>query len=520
MANKPFSRLVKILKGVHTGAESELNRLERFAHLCVLVWNSFVRNRCPVRAAALSYATLLALIPLLAVAISVTSSLLKNEGEEKIYQAIDKFVANVMPPATFNANGPTASSNLSPGLSDALTSEAAGVPTNSIAETNVVVVVGTDTRVTAVQKEAARDIREFVQNTRSGTLGTIGMLLLVFVAIRMLANIEATFNDIWGVTQGRSWLWRIVLYWATITLGPLAIVGALGLAGHAHLKSAEHLVTQMPFVGSLIFQFLPLLMLWLTFALVYLLVPNTKVRFDAALVGGVIGGTLWHLNNLFGFLYVSRFVTNSKIYGSLGLVPVFMIGLYFSWLILLFGAQVAYAFQNRKAYLQDKLAENVNQRGREFIALRLMTCIGQRFQLGLPPVTIQEMSVELGIPTRLVQQVLQTLLAARLVTEIAGAEAAYAPARPLDAINAHHILYALRAGGGQEPLLRDEPVRAEVYGEFARIEEAERRAAASVTMLALVNRAHSRLELAPPPPTGKPAGKHKPVAPDDKESPI
>src|ERR1700690_3250319 len=162
MANKPFSRLIKIFNGVHTGAESELNRLERFAHLCVLVWNSFVRNRCPVRVAALSYAPLLALIPLLAVAISVTSSLLKNEGEEKIYQAIDKFVANVMPPATFNANGPAASLNLSPGLSDALTSEAAGVPTNSIAETNVVVVVGTDTRVTAVQKEAARDIREFV----------------------------------------------------------------------------------------------------------------------------------------------------------------------------------------------------------------------------------------------------------------------------------------------------------------------------------------------------------------------
>ena len=202
----------------------------------------------------------------------------------------------------------------------------------------------------------------------------------------------------------------------------------------------------MPLIGGLIFQFLPLVVLWLAFALVYQLVPNTKVRFSAALVGGVVGGSLWHLNNVFGFLYVSRVVSNSKIYGSLGLVPVFMIGLYFSWLILLFGAQVAYAFQNRKAYLQDKLAENVNQRGREFVALRLMTCIGQRFQLGQPPVTIQEISAELGIPTRLAQQVLHTLLAARLVTEIAGAESAYAPARPLDAINAHHVLHAMRTG--------------------------------------------------------------------------
>ena len=499
MAKKPLSRLINILTGVYSGAESELSRLERFAHLCALVIRSFVHNRCPVRAAALSYTTLLALIPLLAVAISVTSSLLKNEGEEKIYQAIDKLVSNVMPPATLNTNDQAVSLSLSSGLSVALT------PANVVAETNVVAAgagdSGGDTRVAVAQKEAAQYIHKFIQNTRTGTLGVIGMLLLVYVAIQMLANIEDTFNDIWGVTRGRNWLLRVVLYWTTITLGPLAIVAALGLTGGSHLQTTRNLVAQMPFIGDLIFQLLPLVVLWLTFTLVYQLVPNTRVRFAAAFVGGVVGGSLWHLNNIFGFLYVSRVVSNSKIYGSLGLVPVFMIGLYFSWLILLFGAQVAYAFQNRAAYLQDKLAENVNQRGREFVALRLMTCIGQRFQRGLPPVTIQGISAELGIPSRLAQQVLHTLLAARLVTEIAGAESAYAPARPLDSMNAHHILHAMRTGGGQELPSQNEPVRAEVYGEFARIEEAERQAAASVTMLALVNRAQARLELTPPSPT-------------------
>ena len=491
MAIKPFSRLIKILTGVYSGAESELSRLERFAHLWALVIRSFVRNRGPIRAAALSYATLLALIPLLAVAISVTSSLLKSEGEEKIYQAIDKLVSNLMPPATLNTNGAAVSLNLGPSMSIAETNSVASGAGGS----------GGDARVAVAQKEAAQYIHTFIQNTRSGTLGVIGMLLLVYVAIRMLANIEDTFNDIWGVTRGRNWLLRVVLYWTTITLGPLAIVAALGLTGGSHLQTTKDLVGQMPFIGNLIFQLLPLVVLWLTFTLVYELVPNTKVRFSAALVGGFVGGLLWYLNNVFGFLYVSRVVSNSKIYGSLGLVPVFMIGLYFSWLILLFGAQVAYAFQNRAAYLQDKLAENVNQRGREFIALRLMTCIGQRFQRGLPPVTLQEISAELGIPTRLAQQVLQTLLAARLVTEIAGAESAYAPARPLDSMNAHHVLHAMRTGGGQELLLRDEPARAEVYGEFARIEEAERQAAASITLLALVNRAHARLEIAAPPTT-------------------
>jgi DNA-binding IscR family transcriptional regulator len=174
-----------------------------------------------------------------------------------------------------------------------------------------------------------------------------------------------------------------------------------------------------------------------------------------------------------------------------------MAGIYFSWLVLLFGAQVSYAYQNRALYLQERLAENVNQRGREFVAMRLMTCIGQQFQRGLRPPTVEQMSEELAIPSRLVHQVLQTLVAAHLVIEIAGAEPAFTPGRPLEQINAHHILQAMRARG-QELLTRDEPVRQEVYGEFARIEQAEKLAASSVSMLALVNRADARLELVPP----------------------
>ena len=219
-----------------------------------------------------------------------------------------------------------------------------------------------------------------------------------------------------------------------------------------------------------------------------MLVPNTKVKFSAALVGGMVAGSLWHLNNLFGFLYVSRVVTNSKIYGSLGLVPVFMVGLYFSWVILLFGAQVAYAFQNRKAYLQDKLAENVNQRGREFVALRLMTCLGQRFQNGHAPGHRFAAFDELGIPSPLTQSVLRTLAHKRLVTEVAGAEAAFAPARPLDTINAYDILLAMRTGTGQELPVREEPALNEIYGEFARIEKAERETAASISLQALAGR--------------------------------
>jgi membrane protein len=502
---KLFKRLFKIFSGVSTGTEEELSRLEHGAHFCVLVGKSFVRNRGPVRAAALSFATLLALIPMLAVAISVTSSLLKKEGEEKIYGFIDTTVSHLMPPSTSRSDsdgtllalGPPAAkvAPASPASTNAATG--GGVETNaSLAADEQSERAGHAVSVSA-QKEAASYIHEFIHNTQSGRLGVVGMLLLVFVAIRMLANIEETFNDIWGVTRGRPWMARIILYWATITLGPLLIVGALGLASSPLLVATKGAVSQT-IIGSFAFQLLPLLLLWLAFALAYQLVPNTKINFSAALVGGLVGGSLWHLNGVLGFLFVSRVASYSKIYGALGLVPVFMAGLYFSWLILLFGAQVAYAFQNRRSYLQDKLIENVNQRGREFIALRLMTCIGQRFNGGLPPLSLPKLSLELGVPSRLVQQVMQPLLTARLVAETGGTEPGFTPARPLDAITAYDILHVMRTGNGQELRLRDCPVRAEVLGEFARIEKAERDAASEITMLALINRADTKLALAAP----------------------
>jgi DNA-binding IscR family transcriptional regulator len=103
------------------------------------------------------------------------------------------------------------------------------------------------------------------------------------------------------------------------------------------------------------------------------------------------------------------------------------------------------------------------------------------------------MGTQLAVPTRLVRQVMQTLAGARLVVETAGAESAYLPARPMERITCHDILQAIRAGQGQELSTRDEPGRAEVYGEFKRIQEAERQAAASVSMLALVQRAQNQI---------------------------
>jgi membrane protein len=477
------------------------SRWHRLVHFWVQVWRSFVRNRCPVRASALAYATLLALIPMLAVVVSVTSTFLKKEGEDRIDEFIGKFVAGITTSAALTTNLVETATNRTTGA-------AAGVITNQTVSAEAAATIRTNaaqiaplddnkqSEAHAERKAIARYIHEFIQNTRSGALGVTGSVLLIFAAISMLSRIEDTFNDIWGVGRGRSWFMRIVLYWGVLTLAPLLLVLAAGIATGPHLEATKRFIATLPLIGGFVFRFgfqlLPVLILSVTFAAFYMLIPNTKVDWRAALVGGMVGGVLFHLNNAVSVLYVSRVVSNSKIYGSLGLVPVFMIGLYFCWLLLLLGAQVAYAFQNRAAYFEEKQVENINQRGREFIALRLMTLMGLRYVRAEPPPSLQDMAEELNVPSRLLTQILRTLAAARLVAEVAGEQAAFLPARPMDAISCYDILLALRAPQGQELATRDEPSRAEVFGEFQRIQDAERQAATSVTMSALVHRAQAR----------------------------
>ena len=484
----------------------QLPRVYRFAHFWLMVIKSFSRNRGPIRAAALAYITLLALIPMVAVALSVSTSILRQEGRDqqvqtRVSQLIDKLVENITPPSAAATN--------------ALPVAVLGDEGNALVlgETNSVAINAptNDVRYVAARQQVADTINRFIKKTNSRTVGGVGMVLLIYAAISMLRGIEATFNDIWGVAKGRSWVRSIAQYWAVITLAPVLAVVVLGLANKPHLQFSQTLLDNLsPFLAGVLAHILPLMLLCVSFALFYKLMPNTLVHWGAALMGGLVGGLLWHLNNVVSVLYVSRWVSNSKIYGGLAAIPVIMVGLYFSWLILLFGAQVAYGWQNRRAYVQDKQAENINQRGREFIALRLMQCVGQRFLRGERAATVPEMADALVVPSRLVQQIMQTLLTAGLLVEVTGQETAYSPARPLETINCHHILLALRAGQGEELATRDDPARAEVFGEFEKILEAERKASSGVTVLAMVNRTEELAALAGRPREVLPEGKHEP----------
>ncbi len=515
--NSTFERIKKIQaildEKTYLQSKEKLPWWRGAVHFWVLVFKSFQRNRGPVRAAALAYTTVLSLIPVLAVVVSISTGFLQKDQGNTVDKLLDNFVKYVAPQL-----------NLIQG--DAET--------------------GAMNRQAVVEK-----IQSYIEAVNSGALGLTAGLALVFIAVTVLSNVEATFNDIWGVTRGRSWSARVVQYWAAITLGPIFIVTAVALTsfGASKDKGAEAALTstnalprttnivssnvvvadivdtnqgteiasvtntlvstntvvvkpraaKLGFLqkariflqDSVLGPLLSFVVLSVFLTLFYRLMPATRVWWAAAAVGGLVGGGLLQLNNLLNILWLSRVVTYSKIYGSIGAVPIFLLGLYFSWIIVLLGAQVAYAFQNRQAYVQEKQAESINQRGREFVALRLMTYVAQKFFLGEKPPTRLMMSNALGVPSQLACQVLNALVAAKLLVEVSGDETGYAPGRPIDKITVEDILASLRVGQGSELATADDPSRAVLREQFDRIVLAEMHAAGSVTLQNLVARVAS-----------------------------
>ncbi len=407
-------------------AEGRLGWSQRFAHFWILVGQMFLRNRGPVRAASLAYTTLLALVPLLAISLSVATLFLpRKDGERRatLMAWIEEGVIRAAPTLGLSGEGGQAQ-----------------------------------------RAEVADKIVGFVERIHLGGITATAAAGLIVVAIGLLRTIEVAFNDIWGVPKGRSMLMSIVFYWAVITLGPAVLLvtkGAKILSLVADHSSAlqGHMIGQ--WILSLTIFISPALMA-LAFGALYLWMPNTRVQWGAALVGGAFASALWTLNNQLSSLYHSKVLTYNAIYGSLGALPLFLVGVYFTWMIVLLGAQVAYVYQNRRAYLQERVAGRVHQQAREFAGLRLMTRIAGEFTLGHPAATATRLSEDLGIPPNLTKELLRLVSQAQLITETRGAEVSYLPSRPIDQISVRDVLQALRCGSGSDLATTPDPERSVV----------------------------------------------------------
>jgi membrane protein len=328
-------------------------------------------------------------------------------------------------------------------------------------------------------------IQESIERINAGALGVFGALSLVMVGITLLSAVEYALNDVFGVTQGRSFAQRVVYYWAGVTLGPILILFALGLTGSGVVAEV---LGRIPggFAPAIFWFVLPFAVLGTAFTLLYWTLPNTPVPFRAALWGGLTAGTLFQTNNLLSALYLSQVVGYSKVYGSLGAIPVLMVGLYLSWTIVLLGAEVAQAVATPRTQATDDPPPEGFE-GRARLALECARLAAAAYLAGRGGASPIEIAESLGVPLGWVNAAISALRDGGILVAAESAEdrGSVLPARPPEAISALEVLDALRRPPGERPA--PPAPSAEITEFFARLHRAEREALEGVTLAALAD---------------------------------
>ena len=324
--------------------------------LAIYIWREFWRDSSLLRASGLTYTTLLTLVPLLA----LMFALLKGLGVQK---ALEPFFLE---------------------------------------------------RLTGGSHPITERIMEYVSRIHVGSLGTLGITFLFLTMILVLTNIEMAFNQIWQVDRGRPWLRKCSDYLGLVVILPVAMFVSVSLM--TFVKS--HLVTQellsIDLLGRVyvyLLKLAPFFVMWLAFSFIYLFMPNTRVNPISASAGGIIGGTLWQLCQWAYIHYQFGFSTYGAIYGALSQLPMLLIWIFVSWIILLLGAEIAFAHQNLAQFRLRQRWRAQPTVNRSYWGLQLLLQVCERFEAGKLPPTILELAEELQIPideTRALLDIMET----------------------------------------------------------------------------------------------------------------
>lgn len=364
-----------------------LSNITQFISLSL---KEFFRDRCILWAAALTYTTVFALIPLLAVTFSLFHAFGGLKGlEEKIRPLILKALV--------------------PGAQEKL--------------------IGT--------------IDILIERLNAGAIGAVGTVLVFLAAIFLLGQLEMVLNEIWGLKKHRPFFHRLALYWTAITFGPPLLALSIGIP--ATLSSYQAVKWLENYINLNFFTFLPYLFIWFAFTGLYAFMPNTKVRFWSAVVGGIVGGTIWQIAGMAFTLYTSKILIYSKFYGSLGAIPLFFLWLFISWSIFLLGAELSFTFQNFGLLRNGLKVHSPSYKEREYLSLRILLTIGKNFLTDKSPLTLKKIATQLKLPLNLTKELTSSLLDYNLLIELDEyGQHAYLPARNLDTIRMIDIIRSVQ----------------------------------------------------------------------------
>ncbi|MDE2027320.1 MAG: YihY family inner membrane protein [Candidatus Omnitrophica bacterium] len=317
-----------------------------------------------------------------------------------------------------------------------------------------------------------------LKNTSGGIVAGIGVMVLFWTVIKVLNSIETSFNDIWGIKTERPFGRKVSDYLSIMLICPFLVISSGGitvfLAGEIEL-----IVQKLAFLGPLAsmillsLHILPYIMLWALFTFLYLFMPNTKVNFLSGLIGGVMAGTIYQLVQIIYIHFQIGVANMNAIYGSFAALPLFLVWLQLSWRVVLFGAEVSFAHQNVDTYEFEHDCVNVSHSFKRLLSLLIASFVVKRFAAGKPPVTAGEITDSQDIPIRLVREVLFELSQAGVLAEFrdaTGRQAVFQPAKDINDYTVQSVLDAMdKKGTDKIPVVESAQLKKlnEILGKFA-----------------------------------------------------
>jgi len=313
------------------------------------------------------------------------------------------------------------------------------------------------------QEEVAQNVIGFanslLENAKGGFIAGIGVIFLFWTIIKLLSNIENSFNEVWGVKKARTMGRKFSDYLSIMLVCPILLVTSSSVT--VVVSSQVKLVVQQyaffrTALGPLVFillKLLPYCTIWLVFTFIFIFLPNTKIKLTSGLLGGIVAGTIFQIVQWIYINFQIGVANYGAIYGSFAALPLFLLWLHLSWLVVLFGAELSFAHQNVDTYEFEQDCLGASYSFKRILSLLIIHHLVKNFCNGEKPSDASNISQILEIPIRLVRQLLYELTEAGIVSEVRKEDqkdASYQPGKDVEKLTVKFVIDALEQRGNSD----------------------------------------------------------------------
>ncbi|MGD9107314.1 MAG: YihY/virulence factor BrkB family protein [Desulfobacterales bacterium] len=399
------SRMINFIKtDIWRIRKKDLSRMKYFfikhVRILLLTVRGFTADKCPLRASALTFYSLLSIVPVVAMAFGVA----KGFGFERLLekQLLEKFHGQ---------------------------------------EDVMVQIVGF--------------AHSLLENTKGGMIAGIGLAVLFWSIIKVLGHIERSLNAIWEIKKPRTLGRKFSDYLSIMLISPVLVIMSSSVTVFitTQVTSITERVALLGIFSPIIFfmlKLIPYCLIWILFTFLYILMPNTKVKFSSGFIAGVVAGTIFQVAQWAYIYFQVGVAKHNAIYGSFAALPLFLVWIQLSWLIVLFGAEISFAYQFVDTYEFDPDCRQISLNHKKLLSLQIAHLVIMTFSKGEKPLTASKISYALEIPNRLVQQILDEFVESGVLSNTETQdkkEYAYQPARDINGITVKSIIEALEQRG-------------------------------------------------------------------------